>query len=162
MFISQPRWIQAKRPMGRLTSLPFDLQGYFLYMCSWLGLLTSRMRNTWSPLSGQGPSSCLECSAVLILEYQSTRNESPAAFPWGEGGRAVMSRRLPAPFLQLVLSGTISMLGPWCTLDPCYLTAALWDNTISIPIFHVRFWGISVKNHARMPTTVSQLRASNH
>ena len=159
MFISQPRWIQAKRPMGRLTSLPFDLQGYFLYMCIWLGLLTLRMRNTWSRLSGQGPSSSLECPAVLILENQSRRNESPAAFPWGG---PVTSRRLPAPFLQLVLSGTISMLGPWCTLDPHYLTAALWDNTVSIPIFHVRFWGLSVKNHAHMPTTVSQLRASNH
>ena len=27
---------------------PFDLQGAFLRMCSWGGLLTSRMRNMWS------------------------------------------------------------------------------------------------------------------
>ena len=64
---------------------PFDLQGYFLWMCSWLGLLTSRMRNMWSLLPGQGLSSSLDCPAVLILEYQSRRNESPTVFPWGRG-----------------------------------------------------------------------------
>ena len=62
---------------------PFDLQGYFLCMCSRLGLLTSGMRKMWSLLSGQGPSSSLDCPAVLILEYQSRRKESPSAFPWG-------------------------------------------------------------------------------
>lgn len=77
-----------------------------------------------------------------------------------EGG-PFTSRRLPALFLQLVLSGTFSMLGPWCTLDLGYLTVALWDNTISIPIFHVRFWGISVKNHTHHCQSASSIQPLN-
>ena len=53
------------------------------------------------------------------------------------GGGLFTSRRLPVPFLQFVSSGTFSKLGPRCALDLRYLTAALWGNTISIPIFHV-------------------------
>ena len=62
-------WVE--RP---LTSLPFDLQGAFLCMCGHRGLLTSRMRNKWS---GQGPAFSLNCPTVLVLEFQSTGNESP-------------------------------------------------------------------------------------
>ena len=43
-------------------------------MCGQGGLLTSRMRNMWS---GRGPASSLKCSAILLLEFQSTGNESP-------------------------------------------------------------------------------------
>ena len=40
--------------------------------------------------SGQGPASCLNCPANLILEFQSVGNESPIALPcqglgWGTG-----------------------------------------------------------------------------
>ena len=54
-------------------------------MCGRRGLLTLRMRNTWS---GQGPASSLNCSAIAVLEFQSTGNESPVALPWvgGDGG----------------------------------------------------------------------------
>ena len=57
-----------------LASLPFDLQGAFLCMCGQGGLLTWRMKTMWSE---QGPVSCLNCLAVLILEFWSTGNESP-------------------------------------------------------------------------------------
>ena len=38
--------------------------------------------------SGQGPASSLNCSAILVLEFRSTGNESPVALPWvgGDGG----------------------------------------------------------------------------
>lgn len=32
-------------------------------------------------LSGQGTASCLNCLAILILEFQSTGNEYPFALP---------------------------------------------------------------------------------
>ena len=51
-----------------LTSLPFDLQGAFLCLCGRAGLLTWRMREMWP---GQGPASCLNCPAILVLEFQS-------------------------------------------------------------------------------------------
>ena len=38
------------------------------------GLLTLRMKKMWSE---QGPVSSLNCPDVLILEFQSTGNESP-------------------------------------------------------------------------------------
>ena len=66
-----------------LTSPPFDLQGAFLCMCGPGGLLTSRMREMWP---GQGPASCLNCPALLVLESQFTGNESPIALPWQGGG----------------------------------------------------------------------------
>ena len=49
--ISWPRWTLPKRPMSiycHLASLPFDLQGDFLRMCSQRSLLTSRVSNMWS------------------------------------------------------------------------------------------------------------------
>ena len=57
-----------------LTSLPFDLQGAFLCVCGHRGLLSSRMRNM---CSAQGPAFSLNCPASLVLEFQSTGNESP-------------------------------------------------------------------------------------
>ena len=63
--------------MGR-TSIgitpPFDLQGAFLHMCGQGGLLTSKMRNM---CSGKGLPSSLSCLAILVLEFQSTGDESP-------------------------------------------------------------------------------------
>ena len=32
--------------------------------------------------SGQGPVSSLNCSAILVLEFLSTGDESPIALPW--------------------------------------------------------------------------------
>ena len=66
-----------------LTSLPFDLQGAFLCMCGWGGLLTWKMREMWPE---QGPASCLNCPALLVLEFQFTGNESPIVLPWQGGG----------------------------------------------------------------------------
>ena len=51
------------------------------FMCGSGGLLTLR-RNVWS---GQGPASSLNCSAGLILEFQSTGNESLVTLPCGGG-----------------------------------------------------------------------------
>ena len=53
----------------------------FLHTCGQGGLLTSRIRNMWSE---QGPAFSLNCPAILILEFQSTGNESPIALPCGE------------------------------------------------------------------------------
>ena len=55
----------------------------FMCMCCQGGLLTLGMRGMWS---GQGPASCLNCPANLILEFQSVGNESPIALPWQVGG----------------------------------------------------------------------------
>ena len=50
----------------------------------WSGvLLPSRTRNKGS---GQGPASSLNCSAILVLEFQSAEKESPVALPWWRGG----------------------------------------------------------------------------
>ena len=62
----------------QLASLPFDLQGAFLCKWGWGGLLTSGMRSLWS---GQGPALFLNCSAILILEFWFTGNESPIILP---------------------------------------------------------------------------------
>ena len=61
---------------------PFDLQGAFLYMCSQGGLLTSRMRNTWSLLF------CLDSvqpplSTVVLFPSQSPQGMSSNRLPWG-------------------------------------------------------------------------------
>ena len=69
-----------------LTSLPFDLQGAFLCLCGRAGLLTWRMREMWP---GQGPASCLNCPAILVLEFQFTENESPIVLPWQWGGGGI-------------------------------------------------------------------------
>ena len=50
-------------------------------MCGWGGLLALQTRNTWS---SQGPAFSLTCPAILVLEFQSTGNESPIALPWAE------------------------------------------------------------------------------
>ena len=67
-----------------LASFPVDIHGTFLHMCGLGGLLTSRVRNM---SSGRGPVSSLICPAFLILEFQSTGNQSPVALPcvgqWG-------------------------------------------------------------------------------
>ena len=47
-------------------------------ICGRGGLLTSRMRWMWP---GQGPASCLNCPAVLILEFQSSGDDSPITLP---------------------------------------------------------------------------------
>ena len=52
-------------------------------MCGQGGLLTTRMRDM---CSGQGPAFSLNCSAILILEFQLTENESLIALPWWWGG----------------------------------------------------------------------------
>ena len=49
-------------------------------MCGQGGLLTSKMRNT---CSGQGPPSSLNCPAILVLEFQSTGDDSPIDLCWG-------------------------------------------------------------------------------
>ena len=54
-------------------------------MCSRGGVLTWRMRNTWSLLSGQGPASSLNCPAIDILEFQLAGDDSPIALHWGRG-----------------------------------------------------------------------------
>lgn len=58
---------------GLLESLPFDFQGASC-ACHREGLLIARMRNMWF---GQGPSSTLNCPAVLVLELLSMGNDSP-------------------------------------------------------------------------------------
>ena len=73
-FYQRDIWVEYQ-----LAPLCFDLQGAFLHICGQGDLLTSRMRNMWS---GQGPVSSLNCSAILVLEFQSTGNESPIALPW--------------------------------------------------------------------------------
>lgn len=63
-----------------LASLPFDLRGTALPMCSQGGgLLTSRRRNTWSG-QGQAP---LNCPAVNVLDFWSIKHESPTTLSWG-------------------------------------------------------------------------------
>ena len=54
---------------GERVEHPFDLQGTFVCMCGWGGLLTLITRNMWS---GQGPESSPNCPAVVVLEFQST------------------------------------------------------------------------------------------
>ena len=76
--ISQAKWIQSKRPTGRaLLDFPFDRPSVCLCTCGQGGLLTLGRRNMWS---GQGPTSSLNCPAVL-LEFQSIGNESPITLP---------------------------------------------------------------------------------
>lgn len=58
---------------GLLESLPFDFQGASC-ACHREGLLIARTRNMWF---GQGPSSTLNCPAVLVLELLSMGNDSP-------------------------------------------------------------------------------------
>ena len=67
-----------------LTVFLFDLQGTLLHMCSPRGLLTSRLRNTWS---GQGPAFSLNCPAILVLEFWPIGNEFPVALSWWWWGR---------------------------------------------------------------------------
>ena len=55
----------------------------FLYRYGQGGLLTSRIRNTWS---GQGPTSSFHCLAIFVLEFRSVENESLIAL--GSGGPA--------------------------------------------------------------------------
>ena len=74
-FYQRDIWVEYQ-----LAPLCFDLQGAFLHICGQGDLLTSRMRNMWS---GQGPVSSLNCSAILVLEFQSTGNESLITLPWG-------------------------------------------------------------------------------
>ena len=73
-------WVE--RP---LTQLPFGLQGAFLCMCDWEGLLTSGKRLMWS---GQGLAFSRNCLASLILEFRTTACESPTALPWGDPSTA--------------------------------------------------------------------------
>ena len=78
---SWPRRVLLQRPIVEylLASLPFDLQGAALSVCSQEGLLISRRRNMWS---GQGPASSLNCPAVVILDFWSIENESPTTLAW--------------------------------------------------------------------------------
>ena len=71
-----------------LTVFLFDRQGTFLHMCSPGGLLTLRMRNTWS---WQGPAFSLNCPAILVLEFCSIGNEFPVALSWWWGLRLGIS-----------------------------------------------------------------------
>ena len=88
VHMSQPRWIPPQRPVGScrhllrggappfLTSKELPSRECLLdfqnekYVVSYL-------------LSGQGPASSLDCPAFLVLEYRSTGNESPIAYPGG-------------------------------------------------------------------------------
>ena len=66
----------------------FDSQGAFLSTCGQGGLLTLGMRNMWS---GQGSASSLNCPAILVLKFWSTRNESPIVLCWGQEEEASTS-----------------------------------------------------------------------
>ena len=50
------------------------LEWAFLCMCGWGGLLIWGTRDMWS---GQGPTSSLNCPAILVSEFQSIGNEPP-------------------------------------------------------------------------------------
>ena len=84
VYISQPRWILVKRPMGRLTSstlgwfpLLFGPLGAFLCTCCWEHLLDLRIRNMWS-LSGQGSGPPHFCY-YFHLGVSVHRGQTPAA-----------------------------------------------------------------------------------
>ena len=69
------------------------------------GLLTLRMRNMWS---GQGPASSLNCSASLILQSQSTGNESLVTLPCGGQGRGECIYLLSQNFGDLTEGKTVN------------------------------------------------------
>ena len=65
-------------------------------------------------LCGQGPASSLNCPAILILEYQSTGNESPIAYAgrWGAGAMYLLPHMFPfKPWFSLDICPGVGLLG---------------------------------------------------
>jgi len=77
-----------------LHNSPLAVREPFLCMCGWGGLLASRTRNVWS---SQGPAFSLTCPAILVLEFQSTGNESPTPLPWVGGAPISLLPHLDMP-----------------------------------------------------------------
>ena len=122
-FYRRGLWVVASLTMG-WRPLPFWSPRTLLVRKVFL---TSRMINMWSLylLSGQGPASSLSCLAILILEYRSTGNQSPIAFPgrgWGRGGD---TDNLPSASILLSEKKlTCSTLG----IIPLHVNARMWLN----------------------------------
>ena len=70
----------CQRPMGSLASVGITSLLTSKDMHGQGDLLASRMSNTWS---GQGLAASLKRPASLILEFQSSENESPITLPRG-------------------------------------------------------------------------------
>ena len=63
---------------------PFDLQGAFLHMCSWGGLLTLRMRNMWSLIFYLGRAQPSLSVVLLFPSWSiSPQGTNSNCLPWG-------------------------------------------------------------------------------